>query len=96
MKTFTVTALLVASFQSPKVWTVEVPVSSREDAADCVFHLSNCPPHILSDKYKEILAEFPRTGLRSISVGDVLIIQDPDDCAARHIATVDAVGFTFH
>lgn len=94
MKTITVKVLLVHRFEKPAEWRLEIPAMSREEAADLVMLLSNCPSH--SDEEWEILRKFPRTGLRSVSVGDVLIIQDETRPEIAHTCHVEPVGFKFH
>lgn len=94
--TLTVTVLLLERFNPPAKWTLEIPREmSPEASADFVFELSNAPPEFLSETQREILERFPRTGLRSVSVGDVIIIEKPDT-DFRHIATVERMGFNFH
>jgi hypothetical protein len=94
--TITVKVLLTERFESPKEWVLEVPREMRpEHIADLVFELSNCPPDFLSESKREILAKYPRTGLRSVSVGDIIIIGETE-MPHRHIATVESMGFNFH
>lgn len=94
--TITIIVLLVERFEPPKIWKLEIPGEmSRGEAADYVFLLSNRPPEFLTETQREVLEKFPRTGLRSVSVGDVIIIEDPES-DTRHIATVERMGFTFH
>jgi hypothetical protein len=96
MKTITVTVLLTDRFESPKKWIVEIPAMPPGKAAAYLYELSNMPTDILGDDQLETLARHPRTGLRSVSVGDVLIIPDTDRPDMRHIATVERMGFKFH
>lgn len=96
MKTIAITVLIVDRFHAPKEWRLEVPAMTPTDAANLVFELSNAPPELLSETSREILAKFPRTKLRSVSVGDVLIIPDTDRPDFRHICTVESCGFKFH
>ncbi len=97
MKNLAVTVLLVQSFTPPQVWNLELPAASRLlEVADHAFRISNCPTHLLDETDREILAKFPRSGLRSISVGDVLIIQDPENPDSRHILSLDYSGFIDH
>lgn len=96
MKTITITVLLVERFEPPKEWRLELPSMPPTKAADLVFELANSPPNFLSESSREILKKFPRTGLRSVSVGDILIIPDETRTDFRHIATVQRMGFNFH
>jgi hypothetical protein len=96
--TLTVIVLLVERFEPPQKWTLEIPseITSREEAADYVFGISNAPAEFLSETQREIRANYPRSGLRSVSVGDVIIIEDAEIKDVRHIATVERMGFNFH
>lgn len=91
-----ITVILPRSFDTAQIWNLEVPAMPPEAAAELAFHLSNAPPRMLSESQWEILRRFPRTGIRSVSVGDMLIIQDPEKPEARHFLTVDPCGFTAH
>lgn len=94
--TITIIVLLVERFEPPKIWKLEIPAEmSPEASADYVFELSNAPPQFLTETQREVLEKFPRTNLRSVSVGDVIIIEKPDS-DFRHIATVERMGFNFH
>jgi hypothetical protein len=96
MKTIAIKVLIVDRFHAPKEWRLEIPAMSPTEAANFVFELSNAPPELLSETKREILAKFPRTKLRSVSVGDVLIIHDEHRPDFRHICTVASCGFKFH
>ena len=96
MKTIDIKVLLVERFAPAKVWRLEIPAMPAMDAANLVFELSNAPENFLTDQQREILEKFPRKRLRSVSVGDVLIIPDPDRPDFRHICTVEGAGFKFH
>lgn len=91
---FQVTVLLPHPFSTPKRWTLEVPARDAADAADRVFHLSNCPEAAMSGEDRDIVERFPRTGLRSVSVGDILVIRQAGVPGETHILTVDPVGFS--
>ena len=43
-----------------------------------------------------ILEKFPREGIRSISVGDILVIQDDEKPEVSHYATVEGCCHKFH
>lgn len=89
--------LLVDRFEHPKEWKLEIPSqTSAHAAAEFVFEISNAPPQFLCPAKLDVLEKFPRTGLRSVSVGDVLIISDPERPGFRHVATVERNGFRFH
>lgn len=70
------TVILNDRFFEPKIWKLTLPTMNHEAAADLIFHLSNCPEESLSESQKEILEYYPRTGMRSVSVGDIIIIED--------------------
>jgi hypothetical protein len=94
--TIAIKVLLTERFEPPKEWLLEVPAMPPIDAADLAFRLSNCPPHMLTEDEREILRKHPRTGLRSVSVGDTLIIEAHDQEKHRHILTVAGMGLKFH
>jgi hypothetical protein len=96
MNTIDIKVLLVDRFEVPKEWRLEIPAMAPTDAGDFIYEISNAPPQFLSEEKREVLAKFPRTGLRSVSKGDVLIIQDHTRRDFRHIATVEGNGFKFH
>lgn len=97
MKTIRITVLLVERFEKPKEWKLEMPRGMiPKHAAETVYRISNLPPQFLSETEREILEKFPRTGLRSVSVGDMLIIEDEKGLSFRHFATVEGNGFKFH
>jgi len=87
---------LVGRFESPKIWRLEVPAMPPADAAEVAFKISNAPEEFLSDAEAAILKKFPRTGIRSISVGDILVIQDAENPEVHHYATVEGCGHKFH
>jgi hypothetical protein len=70
------TVILNDRFFEPKIWKLTLPLMNHDAAADLIFHLSNCPEEGLSESQKEILEDYPRTGMRSVSVGDVIVIED--------------------
>ncbi len=94
--TIEIKVFLVERFGRPQIWRLEIPACDPVDAARLAFHISNAPPDCLTEIEAAILSRFPRTRLRSVSVGDILLIQDAQIPGLRHIATVDSVGFTFH
>ncbi len=94
MKNIAIVVLLTGRFETPQKWSLEIPAMLPEQAAELVFHLSNCPSHSPSEL--EILKAHPRHGLRSVSVGDVIIIQDHEKPEHRHILTVAPMGFASH
>lgn len=96
MKTIAAKVLLVDRFENPKEWSLRIPTMPREKAADLIFHISNAPDNWQTESDKKILAEFPRTGLRSVSVGDVILIQDETRPEICHTCHVVGVGFKFH
>ena len=87
---------LVGRFEAPQIWRLEVPAMPPADAAELAFKLSNAPEEFLTAGEAAILAKFPRTRLRSISVGDILVIQDADKPEVLHHATVEGCGHKFH
>jgi hypothetical protein len=96
MPTISILVFLAGRFESPQVWRLEVPAMPPGDAAELAFKISNAPEEFLSDAEAAILRAFPRTGIRSISVGDILIIQDDLKREVRHYATVEGCGHKFH
>ena len=96
MKTIRIKVLLIEAWSSPKEWLLEIPAMPREEAADTIFGISNMPDHIMPEWMQAILTKFPRTGLRSVSVGDALLIQDATHPEITHFAYVAEVGFKFH
>jgi hypothetical protein len=96
--TFTVTVLLLERFEKAKEWKLEIPRSLDmipQETSEFVYRISNSPPEFLNALEKGILAKHPRTGLRSVSVGDIIIIEEPES-EKRHIASVLSCGFAFH
>jgi hypothetical protein len=91
-----VTVLLVERFEKPKEWKLELPPMPPEEAADLVFEISNAPPEFLTQEKRALLSIFPRTGMRSVSKGDMLIIQDHENPDHRHFLTVEGTGFKYH
>ena len=87
---------LPGRFESPQVWRLEVPAMPPVDAAEQAFKLSNAPEEFLNDAELAILEKFPREGIRSISVGDILVIQDDGKPEVSHYATVEGCGHKFH
>ena len=87
---------LPGRFESPQVWRLEVPAVPPVDAAEQAFKLSNAPEEFLNDAELAILEKFPREGIRSISVGDILVIQDDGKPEVSHYATVEGCGHKFH
>jgi len=96
MKNIAILVFLVGRFEPPQIWRLEVPAMPPADAAELAFKLSNAPPEFLAADEAEIMRKFPRTRLRSISVGDILIIQDADKPEVHHYATVEGCGHKFH
>ncbi len=99
MKNIDIKVLLVERFEPAKEWRLQIPAEpscNHSRIAECVFETSNAPPENLTEFQREILAKFPRTGLRSVSVGDVIIISDPDRPDFRHVVTVERCGLKFH
>lgn len=98
--TLKITVLLVERFEKAKEWKLEIPADpqSPNEIADTVFELSNKPSEWHTAEETEILRRFPRTGLRSVSIGDVLLIEDPEstDPGKFHVCTVESAGFRFH
>ena len=76
MKNIAILVFLVGRFEPPQIWRLEVPAMPPADAAELAFKLSNAPPEFLAADEAEIMRKFPRTRLRSISVGDILIHVD--------------------
>lgn len=97
-----ITVLLPDSFREPQEWIIKIPletsiaVMDRESLAETIFKISNAPEEFLSLQELEILKANPRTGIRSVSVGDIIIIDMADDENSRHICTVRGCGFKFH
>lgn len=94
--TIAILVFLAGRFESPQVWRLEVPAMPPADAAELAFKLSNAPPEFPSDAEAEIMRKCPRTRIRSISVGDILVIQDADKPEVHHYATVEGCGHKFH
>lgn len=91
-----VKVLLVDRFEKPKEWELEIPTMPPAEAADLVYGLSNMPGHALASWQQSILDEYPRTGLRSVSVGDMIIVQDAGNPLHAHLFTVEGIGFKLH
>ena len=94
--TISILVFLAGRFEKPQVWRLKVPAMPPADAAEVAFKISNAPEECLSAAEAAILKQFPRTGIRSISVGDILIIQDTDKPDLCHYATVEGCGHKFH
>ena len=88
--------LIADRFHAAQEWLLELPAMGRGEAAEAVFEISNAPPEFLSEEYREILAKFPRDQVRSVSVGDILLIEDDENPDRMHVCTVEGVGFKFH
>jgi hypothetical protein len=97
-----VTVLLPDSFREPQEWTIKIPletsiaVMNREEIAETIFKISNAPPEFLSLQELELLKANPRTGIRSVSVGDVIIIDMASEENSRQVCTVRGCGFKFY
>ena len=90
-----VTVVLPGRFESPQVWNLEVSPKPKEEVAEEVFELSNAPEEFLTEEGRALLEKFPRTNIRSVSVGDMIIIEDEHNPIIRHIAIVEGMGFKF-
>jgi hypothetical protein len=100
MKThLNILVLLHCQFSTPQEWLIKLDPELKltvMEILDLVFHISNAPPSTLSPAEKDILLKNPRAGLRSISVGDTILVDADLDSNHRHIATVLPSGFKLH